>query len=178
MRWMLEKALRDVGAASLRAARKARSLRVRMGGAARRDRSDGSGDPRPRPEDAAFLGQVSETLSRLEVPGEPGDAPPSSGPAGASTASAAPWPRRWLERVRRHEDVLLAAALIVGILLMVIHWRWSGAGPWQGWHGARSAGVQAPRPAGPEEAQSPAVRGPPAAQVGPTGDAAGLGMSR
>ena len=129
MRRMLERALGSLTAASIWAARKARLLRTRVREMARRGRTAGSGPgTAPRPEDAAFLNEVSETLRRIETSGDPAAAPPHRAPPlMARLRAAAGWLRRLREPIRRHEDVLLAAALLLGILAMVIHWRLSGS---------------------------------------------------
>ncbi len=124
MRRTLETAVRGPARALAWGARAARSLLA----LARRRRGDGpraSATPRPDPEDAAFLNEVSETLRRLEVSGESGPPPPGSATARGRLRSAAAWLRRLREPLRRNEDVLLAAALLLGILVMVAHWRLS-----------------------------------------------------
>ena len=177
MRRMLEGALRGFTAASVWAARKARSLRARVG-AASRGRAVGSGPGgaphRPRPEDAAFLDEVSETLRRIETSGEPAAAPaPRPAPVAGRLEAAAAWLRRLREAIRRHEDALLAAVLLAGILAMVIHWRMSGTGhvPVQAPRGARSADV---RPAIPAERAPGAQLG----NVDAAGDSGRFGLPR
>jgi hypothetical protein len=168
---MLEGALRGLTAASVWAARRARSLRARVGASRGRAAGPGPGGATqpPRPEDAAFLTEVSETLRRIETPGGPAVAPaPAAGRLKAARASL----RRLREAIRRHEDVLLAAALLAGILAMVVHWRMStGRPPAQAPRGARSAEVQ---PAMPAEGE-PGVR---AGSVEAAGDSGRLGLPR
>lgn len=172
MRRMLEGALRGLTAASVWAARRARSLRARVG--ASRGRAAGSGPggatQPPRPEDAAFLTEVSETLRRIEAPGGPAAAP---APAAGLPKGALPSLRRLREAIRRHEDALLAAALLAGILAMVVHWRMSSTGhvPEKAPRGARSADV---RPAMPAE-NEPGVR---AGSMEAAGDSGRLGLPR
>jgi len=87
----------------------------------RRARQAGPAPTAPA-EDAVFLEHVSEALRRIEAPGEaPAEPPARNGAVGVLPAAAA-WFRRLRERMRRHEDAIIAAVLVVGIIVMVIHW--------------------------------------------------------
>ncbi len=109
--------------------RAARALGTRLRALLHRSRPGGSpsaASPRPAPEDAAFLSEVSETLRRLGASGDPAPPPPAPATAGARLRSAAAWLRRLREPIRRNEDAILAAVLLLGILIMVAHWRLTG----------------------------------------------------
>jgi hypothetical protein len=112
--------------------RAAAALRRTGAALARRARAAGRGaggeGPRAAPPggegDGAFLSQVRETL--LEISSGPADSPPEPGPR---TPESATRPRAGLRRlaallepVRRHEDVVLALALLAGIAVMILHW--------------------------------------------------------
>jgi len=110
-------------AAVLRRAGAALARRARAAG-----RGAGGEGPRAAPPsgegDGAFLSQVRETL--LEISSGPAEAPPEPGPrapeAGTGLRAGLRRLAALLEPVRRHEDVVLALALLAGIAVMILHW--------------------------------------------------------
>lgn len=126
---MLETVVRGPAGALARMASRLRSLRTRVTALVRRGRATGSdrgSAPQPDPENAAFLNEVSETLRRIETSGDREAPSPGPAPGGGRLRSAAVWLARLREGIRRKEDALLAAAILLGILVMVAHWRLSG----------------------------------------------------
>lgn len=104
--------------------RAAAALRRAGAALARRERGRPGQAPGPAAsaEGHAFLDQVRGTLADISA-GADGATP---GPApGADPTGPRSWRRRLgalLEPVRRHEDVVLAVALLVGIAVMILHW--------------------------------------------------------
>jgi hypothetical protein len=110
--------------------RVASALRRAGAALARRARSPGRGTPdgtagaAPGGEgERAFLSQVKETL--LEISTSP-EAPPVPRPAAPEGAADRPARLRRLAAllgpVRRHEDLVLVVALLIGIAMMILHW--------------------------------------------------------
>lgn len=113
--------------------RAAVALRRVAAALARRARGSDSGPGRegePRPaspppgEDGAFLEHVRDAL--LDVSAGPAEAPPRPAQrarqAVARLRAVLKGAASFLEPVRRHEDVVLALALLVGIAVMILHW--------------------------------------------------------
>jgi hypothetical protein len=87
--------------------------------------------PPPGEDGGAFLEHVRDTLLDLstrppEAPPRPAEARPRPAPRAPGTAAGLRAGLRrlaaLLEPVRRHEDVVLAVALLVGIAVMILHW--------------------------------------------------------
>jgi hypothetical protein len=73
--------------------------------------------------DTAFLNEVKEPPRNIEPPGEPtAEHHSRAAPLGIGLGTVATRFRRLRELVHRHWDALLAAALLAGILILVIHW--------------------------------------------------------
>ncbi len=126
---MLEAVARGAAGALTWGARVARSLGTGLRAMVRRGRNGGprsTASALPDPDNTAFLNEVSETLRRLETSGDPPSPAADPAPVRSRLASAMARLGRLREPLRRHEDILLAAALLLGILVMVAHWRLSG----------------------------------------------------
>ncbi len=73
--------------------------------------------------DTAFLDEVKEALRNIAAPGEPTPEHRSrAAPLGEVLGAVATRLRRLRELIQRHWDAFLAAALLAGILILVIHW--------------------------------------------------------
>lgn len=104
-------ALRRVGAALARAAR------------SRPGPADGPSAPPPGEGEGAFLSQVKETLLEISTGSEPPAATRRAAPEpGAGLRARLRRLAAFLQPIRRHEDLVLAVALLVGIAMMILHW--------------------------------------------------------
>ena len=112
--------------------RAAAALRRAAAALARRARGSAPGSggetppasPAAGEDQAAFLEHVRDTL--LDLSAGPAQAPPESAPRARRAVDGL---RAGLKRfatllqpARRHEDVVLALALLVGIAVMILHW--------------------------------------------------------